>query len=251
MPPEPMPPQSRPLQSRPPQSRPVYVFDLDGTVLSCNSFPLWAMQMLRGRVPHAGGRRRAATALAVARLLLQRKLGRLRHAVLKQRLQATWRRATSGDAGIHATRFGDMLQRYVRPNMAMVLQQVRDGEVDAVLATAAAGEYAHALGQRLGFAAVLATDDGGDNLGQEKCRRVLAFLAERDWLKRPRIVFTDHIDDLALMRASDMVCWFGPDDEHAEVARQLSGIPIVASRNLDSAEVSAAAGGFQPARLPG
>ncbi len=233
-----------------PPSRPVYVFDLDGTLLACNSFPLWAMHMLRGRVPHRGRIRQTATALAVARLLAQRKLGRLRHAALKQRLQAVWRRATTGDAGAHAARLGDLLERHLRPNMAEVLRKVRAGEVDAVLATAAAGEYAHALGRRLGFEAVLASDGGSDNLGEEKCRRVLAFLAERNWSVRPRVVFTDHVDDLPLMRASDVVCWFGPDDEHAEVARQLPGVTVIASRSLDSQAVSAAASSSRAVKLP-
>ena len=231
-------------------SQPVYIFDLDGTLLSRNSFPLWAMHMLRGRVPHRGRARQAATSLAVARLLLQRKLGRLRHAALKQRLQAVWQDATAGDDGDHAARLGDSLARHVRLNMGEMLRQVRAHEVDAVLATAAAGEYAHALGHRLGFDAILASEAGSDNLGEEKCRRVLEFLAERNWSVRPRIVFTDHLDDLPLMRACDAVCWFGPDDEYAAVARQLPGVTIVASRSLDSDAVSAAVSRWQLVRLP-
>lgn len=245
-----MPPDPTSPAANPAHPRPVYVFDLDGTLLSCNSFPLWAMHMLRGRVPHRGRARQAATSLAVARLLLRRKLGRLRHAALKQRLQAIWQHATAGDAGTHAERLGHSLERYLRPNMAEMLRQVRAGEVDAVLATAAAGEYAHALGRRLGFDAVLASDDGSDNLGEEKSRRVLAFLAERNWSARPRIVFTDHLDDLPLMRACDAVCWFGPDNEHADIARQLPGIATVAGRSLDSYAVSAAVSRFCAVRLP-
>ncbi len=229
---------------------PVYIFDLDDTILSCNSFPLWAWRMLRGQVPRSGGLRQAATGIAVGRLLLQRKLGLLRHAVLKQRLQAIWRHATAGDGGAHAAAFAEALERHLRPNMAGVLQQVRNGEVDAVLATAAAGEYAHALGRRLGFAAVLASDDGYDNLGPEKCRRVLAFLAERGWSDRPRVLFTDHVDDLPLMRASELVCWLGPDAEHAGVARQLPGVTTIASRGLDAAAVVLAASGPAAFRLP-
>ena len=29
------------------------------------------------------------------------------------------------------------------------------------------------------------------------------------WHTRPLVLFTDHIDDLPLMRDSDAVCWFG------------------------------------------
>ncbi len=233
-----------------PSAKPVYVLDLDDTILSCNSFPLWAWRMLRGRVPRSGRSRQAATSVAVGRLLAQRKLGLLRHAALKRRLQAIWRRATADDAGAHAAAFAEELERHVRPNMAGVLGLVRRGEVDAVLATAAAGEYAHALGARLGFAAVLASDDGSDNLGAEKCRRVLAFLAQRGWSERPRVLFTDHVDDLPLMRVSDVVCWFGPDAEHAAIARQLPGVATIASRGLDAVSVSQAASGSTGVKLP-
>ena len=231
-------------------SKPVHIFDLDDTILTCNSFPLWAMQMLRGRVPRSGRLRQAATAMAVGRLLLQRKLGLLRHAALKLRLQEVWRRATAGDAGAHAAAFAESLERQLRPNLAGVLQQVRDGELDAVLATAAAGEYAHTLGHRLGFTAVLASDDGRDNVAEEKCRSVLAFLAERGWSDRPRVLFTDHVDDLALMRASHLVCWFGPDAEQADIARRLPGVRIVAARNLDEANVVLAASSLEAVKPP-
>lgn len=238
------------MRAGPVPSSPVYIFDLDGTLLSRNSFPLWAMHMLRGRVPHRGRARQAATSLAVARLLLRRKLGGLRHAALKQKLQALWRGATVGDGGEHAARLGESLVRLLRPNMAEMLRQVSTREVDAVLATAAAGEYAHVLGDRLGFDAVLASDAAGDNLGEEKCRRVLAFLVERNWSARPRVVFTDHLDDLPLMRACDAVCWFGPDDEHAAVARQLPNVAVVASRSLDSHAVAAAVSRWRSITLP-
>ncbi len=233
-----------------PDTQPVYIFDLDGTVVSCNTFPLWAMHMLRAQVPHGNRWRGAVTAGAVGRLLLQRKLGRLRHRVLKQRLQEIWRRATEGDSGDHATRFAVLMERHVRPNMAGLLRQVRGGKIDAVLATAAAGEYGHALGRRLGFAHVLASDEE-DNLGEAKLRNVLAFLASRHWSHRPRVVFTDHIDDLPLMRACDAVCWFGPGSEYPAVNAQLPGIATMSAHGLDDAGVTSAVTGLFPVRPPG
>lgn len=233
-----------------PNTQPVYIFDLDGTVVSCNTFPLWAMHMIRAQVPHGNRLRGIMTAGAVGQLLLQRKLGRLRHRVLKQRLQKIWRRATEGDSGDHAIRFAASMERYVRPNMAGLLRQVRGGEIDAVLATAAAGEYGHALGHRLGFAHVLASDEQ-DNLGEAKLRGVLAFLTDRQWLQRPRVVFTDHIDDLPLMRACDAVCWFGPGDEYPDIKAQLPGIATMSAHGLDDAGVTSAVVGLSLVRQPG
>lgn len=229
---------------------PVYIFDLDGTVVSCNTFPLWVMHMLRAKVPHGNRMQGAVTAAAVGRLLLWRKLGRLRHRVLKQRLQAIWRRATAGDSGDHAMRFATLMQRHVRPNMAGLLSQVRGGEIDAVLATAAAGEYGHALGRRLGFAHVLASDQE-DNLGEAKLRGVLAFLAGHGWSQRPRVVFTDHVDDLPLMLACDAVCWFGPAGEYPVIKAQLPGIATMSAHGLDDAGVVSSVGGLCRVRQPG
>ena len=231
-------------------AEPVYIFDLDGTVVSCNTFPLWVMHMLRAKVPHGNRIRGAVTAGAVGRLLLWRKLGRLRHRVLKQRLQAIWRHATAGDSGDHAMRFAALMERHVRPNMAGLLLQVRSGEIDAVLATAAAGEYGHALGRRLGFAHVLASDEE-DNLGEAKLRSVLGFLAERGWSHRPRMVFTDHIDDLPLMLACDAVCWSGTSEEYPAIKARLPGIATMLAHGLDDAGVTSSVGGLCPVRQPG
>ena len=60
-------------------------------------------------------------------------------------------------AGNVAERVPTLLRRRVRPAFEPLLQQIAAGEIDAVLATAAAGEYALPLGRQLGFRHVLAT----------------------------------------------------------------------------------------------
>ncbi len=192
----------------------VLVFDLDGTVLSVNSFPLWAMHLLRARFAHLGLVQRLGVSLRAGGVLAARKARLIGHEAFKWRLQQLWQQAVAGDGGVAERAFAQHLVSYVRPELTGVLKAVSEGRVDAVLATAAAGDYAQALGQALGFRHVLATPrdrsaSTPSTVGVHKRDAVLAFLAERGWQGRPITFFTDHEDDLPLIRISHMVYWFG------------------------------------------
>jgi phosphoserine phosphatase len=114
--------------------------------------------------------------------------------------------------------------------------------LDAVLATAAASDYAAGLAQRLGFRYALTTSPDNDaitprNSGTRKRDRVRALLHQFGWHTRPLVLFTDHIDDLPLMRDSDAVCWFGSTNELA-VAKTAAGKPqFIACRDLSAGEL--------------
>ena len=204
---------------------PVLICDLDGTILRANSFPLWMLYLIGGPLPELGFRARATLSLRAQQLLLRRKLGRIDHEHLMRETQAAWRNADDRDvASRHMPR---LLRRLVRPVFEPLLRQIATGQIDAVLSTAAAGEYAIEFGRQLGFRYVLTTPRGLApketlNAGNEKLRRVLAFLAERDWMDRPRLLLTDHIDDLPLMRHCSAVGWFGSASAMTR-ARELSG----------------------------
>jgi phosphoserine phosphatase len=203
--------------------RSVMVFDLDGTVLRVNSFPLWAVYLLKARFPHLGPAQRLAISLRAGWTLAARKAGLIGHETLKWRLQRLWRQATAGDGRAAEREFTRKLQGYVRPELADVLAAVARGQVDAVLATAAAADYAQALGQALGFSHVLATPSGRpavtpSNVGEHKRDAVLAFLKRQGWQGRPLTLFTDHVDDLPLIRISDTVYWFGDNSAGAALA---------------------------------
>lgn len=196
----------------------VVVFDLDGTVLSVNSFPLWAMHLLRGRFAHLGLVRRLGVSLRAGSVLAARKARLIGHETFKWRLQQLWQQAIAGDGGVTERSFVQQLVAYVRPELADVLKAVGEDRVDAVLATAAAGDYALALGKTLGFRHVLATPPNRSastpsTVGVHKRDAVLAFLAERGWLGRPITLFTDHEDDRPLIRISHTVYWFGEDPQ--------------------------------------
>jgi len=209
------------------EKAPVLILDLDGTVLSENSFPHWALHLVRARFWHLHTLHRwriSATAVAV---VAARKLRLIGHQTLKWCLQRLWQAATIGDGGAAEHDLVRELARIVRPELMPVLSAVAACRVDAILATAAAEDYADGLGRQLGFADVLATPRNRtkpkpDNSGSYKRDAVMSLISRRGWLDRPRILFTDHADDIPLMRVCQSVYWFGPD---ADLAAIMQSVP--------------------------
>lgn len=223
-----------------PQTEPVLIFDLDGTILCRNSFPIWAATMLGLRGYGLSLRHRVTLSLAVQRLLLARKLRRLDHDTLLHRLQALWSAAAARSGVTIAEHLQTRLTRLVRPNMAPILRLVAEDVMDGVLATAAAGEYAIPLGRALGFSTIVATEaDKPHNSGERKRGRMLALLRERGWSDRPRIFFNDHMDDLPLMLESQAICWFGNDRELKRARAAVPGVRFVPCRGMRPNEMSA------------
>lgn len=223
---------------------PVVVFDLDDTILRVNSFPHWVMFLIGGRIPGMHRRARALLSLRAALLLTRRKLGRLRHAALLRGLQRAWQRAAPPAAGASMQGLQTALLRRVRPNLQAVLALVAADRIDAVLATAAAADYALGLGQLLGFRHVVATvpaeDNAPINVGSHKRDAVFALLERQGWAGRPLILLTDHLDDLPLMRESAFVGWFGRSDDATNAAAAVSPVHLLACLELSGAALLAA-----------
>jgi phosphoserine phosphatase len=218
---------------------PVLICDLDGTILQRNSFPLWIMHLMFGRLPEIRLAPRMLLSLRVQQLLLRRRLGRMEHVRLMRGVQLAWHSASPGAAAGATDRLMSQLLRQVRPAFAPVLQRIAAGQVDAVLATAAAAEYAVPLGLQLGFRHVLATTarlppDGVLNRRTEKLRRVQEFLAARQWEKRSRVLLTDHIDDLPLLQHCQAVGWFGSSAMLDRALAEAKGASFVDCRRLDA-----------------
>ena len=208
-------------------SLPVLIFDLDGTILRTNSCPLWVVYLTIGRIPELDLRQRVSLSMHTVRLLLSRKIGRLSHDELQRRLQLAWQEAIAGGRLPMTNRYEAKLLRRVRPNLGSLLSIVVERQFDAVLATAAAADYAEPLGRRLGFQHVLATqadriDGEPANARAAKRRSVGDFLRHAGWRDRSLILFTDHLDDLPLILDCDIVCWFGSASMLAK-ARAMAG----------------------------
>ncbi len=208
------------------------VFDLDGTILSVNSFRLWVMHLIGGRFPHLSIWRRAALSVAALRALAVRKAGMISHETLKWRLQRQWQKAVWGDGGASERDFVSHLSNFIRPELMGVLAAVADGRIEAVMATAAAADYAEAFGNYLGFRHILATararEEGSPSLvGVRKRDAVLNYLARKGWGDKPIVFFTDHVDDLPLILKSATVYWFGNEEERRAIAGRLPEISVL------------------------
>lgn len=223
---------------------PVLVFDLDGTVLRRNSFPIWVLFVGFGGIRSLTLKQHLTLTWRVLRLLLLRKLGRIDHETLLRHMQALWHFATGHDDAAAAQRLGRLLLRSKRHNVEPVLKLVTHGAMDGVLATAAAEEYANEVGQRLGLVNVLATRSGRrpgepSNTGEQKRERLLAWLEQRGWTGRPLIFFNDHMADLPVMRNSSIVCWFGSRRDLEQARRAAPHVRFVACRGLKENEMRA------------
>ena len=213
--------------------REALILDLDGTVLTVNSFRHWAMWLVHARFRHLGAVKRGLVTLSVVRALVQRRLGYISHETLKWRLQRTWQAACAGDGGASEQEFAVSLLPYLRPELNGLLAAAADGRIDAVLATAAAGDYAYAFGRLLGFSHILATPrqrEVGEpsNLGVCKRDAVIDFIFSQGWQDRALILFTDHCDDLPLIRICPTVFWFGSEEERRALSLILPGTALYA-----------------------
>ena len=219
------------------ETTPVAIFDLDGTILDVNSFPLWVLFLIGGRLPGLGVRQRLQLSLSCQARLLRRALHGISHDEFLRELQQQWRAASGSSGASLMAPFEAQLLRHVRPNLASALACVAKQHIDGILATAAASDYALGLGRRLGFRHVLATAANRPaaepgNSGTRKRDRVFAHLAAHDWRARPLILFTDHADDLPLMRESRMVYWFGAPAALPHIAAAAKNARFVAGRTL-------------------
>ncbi len=192
----------------------ILIFDLDGTILSINSFPVWAWYMLKGGSTSLTMSTRIKIAFRTACIMFKRKVCRRSHFATKQALQKLWIQSQA-----NADTLNNALLKHIRPELAGLLQLVRSGQVKAILATSAAACYAVELGQKLGFTYITATHLGGlENRSEEKLDSVMRLIESNGWSDFKRILLTDHPEDLPLIKQCQQTIWFG-DNAGLEVVR--------------------------------
>lgn len=226
-----------------PKNNPVLIFDLDETILSVNSFPYWVRYMLFGWFGGLSMGKRMVLSRETAKVMMERKFQGGSHLTAKRKLQKLWQQAVVHDNRMRAlARFNSGLYKKVRPQMKEVLQAVRDGRVDALLATAAVSEYADHLAYLLGFQHVITTPQASprqlvENARERKRDNVIAFLEAQGWSDRPRIFFTDHMEDLPLIQKSQLVLWFGKSSDMKKLGYEVPEIKLVNCQPLSSSKL--------------
>jgi phosphoserine phosphatase len=171
-------------------------------------------------------------------LIACRKARLMSHNTMKWRLQRLWQQAVRDDGGRAVAAFVATLQPFIQPALRGLLAGISAGQGDAVLATAAAGDYAVPLGKMLGFTHVLATDpdrgpDSESNVMTHKRDAVFRLLADQGWMDRERVLFTDHRDDLPLMAVCQTVYWFGTSAAGHQVEAELPRLRLRDGTKID------------------
>lgn len=203
----------------------VWIFDLDETILSINSFPFWVRFMMAD--PSSPTHLRGFAAMIMA----AKKCRLMSHGTAKYKLQHYWRDAfPNGNAA-----FNEQLRTMVRPSMSAMLARVASGEQPAILATAAAECYAVPFARSLGFTHIIATQytSPKENRAERKRDSTLALLEAQNWSEKKRIFFTDHIEDMPLMHACQKNCWFG---EKADMPQEV-GLRVLPCAELSAQEL--------------
>lgn len=160
------------------------IADLDGTLSRVNTFTLFVKEFFRGS---------AKARLPLAGIVALRKMRLISHWEAKRRILNLFARCGS-ESIINST-----IEKILRNLNPEVEEAVRDNP-RAMLATAAPALYALPLAERLGIPFAVATPDAGPECkGEEKVRRVRKLGVP---FTKDTVVFTDHEDDLPLLRAN-------------------------------------------------
>ena len=197
--------------------------DLDGTLLRGNSFHMWIRYIVLGGFRTVGTLARWRCRLIVLISTGMRAARVIDHAGWKHRVQAAWHSAMahSTDSQLELSGFLRVLESRIDSDLLDVIHHAQTKKAIAVMTTAAPSEYADPLASELGFDAAVTTPSFSEdrwchNIGEVKCRRTLDLLGERQWLDRRLVLYTDHIDDLALIRESREVFIVASSPEEAE-----------------------------------
>ena len=213
----------------------ILVIDLDETLLSINSFPIFAKYFLLGKFDNLNFPQRNLLRLKAAKIFAERKVLGRSHAQTKADLHRLWLQTS----GINALEnIIAKLEQKIRPNMRAVLELIAQGKIDAILATAATALYDEPFAKRAGFTHVLSTNlNGSENRSEEKSRRTQEFLTKQNWVNRKKIFFTDHLEDMPFMQSSDKLMWFGKPEEVQVIKNSTPDLEIIICKNLTAEEV--------------
>lgn len=213
----------------------VLVIDLDETLLSINSFRIWAAYFLYGKFDSLKFKKRILLRIRAGKIFLKRKLLKRSHAKTKADLHNLWIENHDDNA---LENILAQLEKKIRPNMLEILELITKSKRDALIATAATSLYAEKFASRIGFTNIISTRlNENENRGEEKARRILEFIAQKKWESRKKIFFTDHLEDMPFIMKSDKLMWFGKGEEVKNIQKILPELNIVACNNLSPKEI--------------
>jgi hypothetical protein len=176
----------------------VVVVDLDGTLVSVNTFRefvVFAACMLLGKG-------KIGRVCMITGAVMARKMRLISHSSMKKTvLRYVLPCLTDGEKGV----FVNQLTKYTQSSVTKIIEDCKNRGYKAILATAAPEIYAVPFAEKLGFDDCVATSSTVDkkvrwkeNVGNNKVDSV------KNWIDKHNavidIVITDHHDDIPLMK---------------------------------------------------
>lgn len=182
------------------------VFDLDGTLISINSFHLWLRYLLCWAV-------RRVRILIITQLFWYsalRLLGVINHIVLKKAILRLSHQVPIPERII----FGQKLMQYVRPELLAKMQQHKKDGFTVVIATAALDLYLVGFKQLCEVDAILATSSELSSSWQENLKAQKLHNIRSCYGSDALIVYaySDHSDDLPLLKAAKYAIVVAPSN---------------------------------------
>ena len=186
----------------------ITVVDLDGTLMCTNTFHKWMQRLFvlclkRGSI---------VDAFRILLTLFLRLIRKIDHAAMKYTILKISEKCTSQE---DISRFVTDLHRYVNHQ---ILDQHNAEHSLHILATAAPKLYAEEIAARYHFDHFIATEETScqpwkENLKEEKKRNLLKLLATYAPKSKLSLIYTDHHDDLPLMKIASHTVLVNPDEE--------------------------------------
>jgi phosphoserine phosphatase len=186
----------------------IYVFDLDFTFVSLNTFHYWILFTLKTFWY------KPIVVVRILRILLKRYFRVIKHSEMKKELLEL---VNKKHCKVNVSKFTDFLENNINNNVFEYFLSLKN-EI-TILATAAPDVYAIPFGQRLGFRHITATssitdDNWVENIKEQKCLSVQKIIQSNINYKGYLIeVITDHHDDLPIMKLAAHTRLVNPSDK--------------------------------------
>jgi len=201
----------------------IYVFDFDHTLITVNSFRKWTIEFfLKWRKTYSFRENLLSTSLFFVFYFL-RFFKVIDHKTLKFLFLKIWMKYLSSHSLELRDFVTDLLHRYGRKHLLSMIEQL-PSDAYVIISTAAPHVYAkyiHSILPRVDkvYATVMEKfyelTNFVENKGEEKVRHLYNFLRDNKMKREDVLVifFTDHADDLPLIKISDKTFLVEPTED--------------------------------------
>jgi len=190
------------------------IIDLDGTFVSVNTFHKWMKFLFLEELKQF----HLTSVMKILSIIFFRLTKNIAHREMKFRILKLSEKNISKQ---QINTFVDTLDVYVNQT---ILTKLQDVSTRTLLATAAPLLYAQAIKEKYQFDDVIATEythveEWRENIKEEKKNSYLKLLHDKAIDPKKVILYSDHHDDLPLMKISDFTYLVQPSETTKNAAR--------------------------------